>query len=876
MKSRWQIHIIVLLLFLVIATIQIFPLLGKFTTGIPYTHAPVPGTEVSEIGPADALQLYYKFWLFKDSIIGRTPLLSDNYKFSIEENHKQFSLQLFPLSLLFLLFSFGGGAFAYNMTIVATSVLAGFSAYLLAAYLTRKQAAGVIAGLVFMLIPFKYAQTLGGHPNGFLFFLVPLGLYFFERGYRESRISYGIYSGLCLLALGLTEFHIIYYSAIFYGLYVPFRFIFPSGKGALYRKRLNRMLRTVVPMIICLSIFGLYILVKQHTMIKKSVAGEGRSYKEILLYSPRIRDITDRFHENAEKYLYPGMLAAAMAVTAFLLSLLPSSRKGAKPNQKEQRSIAIFMAGTLAFSLILALGPNGDRRFFGIYKFLYKNLPFFNYPRVPGRIFILTITALATLVGFAVARVGDYLHRTISRRSTRLVISTILLIIVFAGISADYLIKQKIGIVLFNEDNQAYRIVRKNIGREKLLEIPIWPGEQSWSAIYLYYITLTRAHIINGYSPVVKKSYVENIYEPLVTLNTGEITEKQYRMLKNLHVKYIMLHEEGFPPRAGRYPALVTFENFNRSPYVRFVAQDQPVYLFELLDQPREVQKKRLSSIVGRWYDESQPRQETIGEIVKDERALGGKAVCAHEGDTVGFSVWSYPSGQYRALFRLRAEPDTAQELLAKLVIKQGRRVVAEKEIKAENFVITGDYSDFELEYEIDVAGIKEGMSFQVQYFGRRRLWLDYVYILFADQHDRQEIAFEAEQMFHIGKTVYDEKASDGKAVRVTLTDPSGNIVFGLSRRFPAGRYQVSYRIALEGEPGRQLCSAQAIRQIDRYILDSAPVKVESSTQEGEWKDVVLNFSIDRPQIIDFPVHFYKNGTVTVDRIEVRKTADEH
>jgi len=181
MKNSWRAHFSVILLFLAITLIQVSPLLYHITDAIPFTHMPKEGMEVGGLGPADALQVYYKFWLFKDSIVGETPLLSDNYKFSVGDVDRIFSLQLLPLSLLFFIFSFGGGAFAYNMTVIVTTILAGYCSYLLVRYITSSRAAGITAGLIFILIPYNYAQTVGGHPNGFLIFLLPLALYLFER-----------------------------------------------------------------------------------------------------------------------------------------------------------------------------------------------------------------------------------------------------------------------------------------------------------------------------------------------------------------------------------------------------------------------------------------------------------------------------------------------------------------------------------------------------------------------------------------------------------------------------------------------------------------------------------------------------------------------
>jgi hypothetical protein len=793
-------------------------------------------------------------------------------------------LQLLPLSVLFFIFSFGGDTFAYNMTILVTTTLAGYCAFALVLCLTRSRAAGVIGGIVFMLIPYRYAQTIGGHPNGFLFFLVPLSLYFFERSYRESRIVYGFLSGLCLLSLALIEFHVIYYGLMFYGLYIPFRFVFPVGRKADYRHRLIRMLRTGIPIAACLAVFAANVIVRHYTMVEKSIAGGGRGYREVLLYSPTARDLADRTNESGERNIYVGMLPALLAITALLAAMVPTRKKDDVSCQRELKPIMIFMGLVFLLCCLLALGPNGDR-YVRLYKFLYKNLPYFNYPRVPGRIFIFSALTMSVLAGYSVARVAGFLTDNLSRQSIRHSVSAVLFAVAFLGITFDYRLTPSMGVMRLPRDNEAYRIVERNTEEEKLLEVPIWPGDSSWSAIYLYYITLTRAHTINGYSPVVPQSYVDEIFKPLKSLNIGEINDEQYRMLKKLSVKYVMLHEEAFPPKISRYPALFTLQNLRHSPYLKFIAQDQPVYLFEVLDTKREnLEPREPSSIVGRHLDEKHLRR-TIGIIVDDEQAVGGKAVYADEETGSGFLAyrhrWSFPTGSYRVVFRLKYEsgkPILGERRLSPVLrVRQGDSLLSTKTIGYSAFETPAQYQDVVLEYRVQQVGKMEPIHFEVEYLDWGRLWFDYVYVLFADQEDTDEMAFEAEKMFHIGKTVKHDEASNGEAVFVTPDDPSGNIAFGLNRRLQPGRYQAMFRVGvgngLSKSSGPSF-EARVIAEGDDRILGSETASARPS-DDVVWHNVIVDFTIEKPEILDFPVYYHRNRTVAFDKVEVRRIKDE-
>ena len=60
------------------------------------------------------------------------------------------------------------------------------------------------------------------------------------------------------------------------------------------------------------------------------------------------------------------------------------------------------------------------------------------------------------------------------------------------------------------------------------LGLPLFPGDSHQSSLYEYYMTQSRVPMVNGYSPVVAKPYVEKVFWPLIELNVGEITREDY------------------------------------------------------------------------------------------------------------------------------------------------------------------------------------------------------------------------------------------------------------------------------------------------------------------------------------------------------------
>ena len=58
---------------------------------------------------------------------------------------------------------------------------------------------------------------------------------------------------------------------------------------------------------------------------------------------------------------------------------------------------------------------------------------------------------------------------------------------------------------------------------QKVLYLPLWPGDNVRSSPSLLYLTRTRVPALNGYSPLTPRVYVTEVFEPLQGLNLGEL-----------------------------------------------------------------------------------------------------------------------------------------------------------------------------------------------------------------------------------------------------------------------------------------------------------------------------------------------------------------
>jgi hypothetical protein len=840
MKHKISKKFLVFALFLTLSIINTYPLIKYFRTGMPYSHSPVKGYEVVPLIQGDYMQLYYVLWSFKDAIFGNTPLFSDPYQFSVGEDiHKQYSNQFFPMSLFFAIFSVFGNITAYNILVILSYILAGVSGYLLIKLYTDYVPSAILGGVIFSIFPYRVAQVLGGHPNGFLFFLIPLMIYFIEKSLNKNSPLYAIFAGFCILTMSLLESHFFYYSMLFLPFFLLFRILYSIDSdskrdninlkysllpfltgialsiiiifvrirdfnpledryvylalmfpfifvllsllyGIIVHRLFNLPLDTILkedsitylpfllfilyPLklihnvphlgealfflsflsmfilkgyniyknrtrfkkipylkeIIYNTIIPLFILILisigwsvfQRVLLSKSILSGGRRFEEVSDYSPNIIDLFRRESISVEKNIYLGYLV-------ILLAFIPVIFK------KFRNHNVIFFLGVFIISLILSFGPNLDP-YVPFYYILYKYLPGFNYQRVAGRIITFTVVSLTILAGHGL----KYLCSSERKVLKYLFIPIIILVIL------DFHPFKVRGITIPPRENKVYEFIKNNIREEeRVLEIPIWPGDSAWSSIYEYYVTLYKYRMINGYSAYITQRYYNEIFWGFYTLNLGEIRKEEYDILRKFKVRYIVMHEEAFPPKVSPFPFSLSLENMKNSPFVKFIKNDGPVYLFKVIDNPKTkgVRFKIRENYSFTW--EGEDSQTFIGKVVEDFKASNGKAMFGIAGKTDGFLIFgqyiTLPTGKYDAYFKLKIgamekynkDRDVA---LIEVTSNNGENKLSKKLIKVKDFESILKYKYFDLPFFIDYP---TPVEFRVYFKNWVDLWVDCIYV---------------------------------------------------------------------------------------------------------------------------------------------------
>ncbi|GAG01079.1 unnamed protein product, partial [marine sediment metagenome] len=258
---------------------------------------------------------------------------------------------------------------------------------------------------------------------------------------------------------------------------------------------------------------------------------------------------------------------------------------------------------------------------------------------------------------------------------------------------------------------------------------------------------------------------------PLYNLDFGEIREKQYELLKSLNVKYITLHEDAFPYKVSPYPCRFTFKNLRASKYLKLVASEYPVWLFEVVDTPVANSSDifQQTSTMGVVYEVERLPYKT-GSRVDDPQASEGTAAFGKanrdDKDYLFFGPYrTFPTGKYNVIFRLKAGDSTTHAEVAKIDIStgRGRTVLSERALRGTDFSAANRYQDFLIPVDLNEP---TRLEFRAYFCGNADLWADYVYICFRDQEDPAK-SYEAEELFPIGLVKSDPDASSGEALFV-------------------------------------------------------------------------------------------------------------
>ncbi|PYM64963.1 MAG: hypothetical protein DMD79_05525 [Candidatus Rokuibacteriota bacterium] len=591
-----------------------------------------------------------------------------------------------------------------------------------------------------------------------------------------------------------------------------------------------------------------FLLLLRRLLLTRSVSGSGRTLHEVLLFSPLPSDLLVRVNPSAGRAIYPGAVAVLLAGVA-LIALLR------RPPARAQR-VLLALGPLLALAVVLSLGPRLG--VLPLFEAAFALVPSWNFIRQPAKFQVLAGLALAVL-----AAVGTAALTGRGRGRARWLAIPLLL---GSAIAVEYHPGRPAGVSLVPAAGPVFAQVRA--GGPRALYVPFWPGDSSYSGIYLYATTLTRVPMLNGYSAWLDRSYLTDVYRPLEAVNLGVIGPDEYGALRRHGVRQVVLDRDAFPVKVSPFGPAFTRAGLRASPFLalaRAPGDESPLWVFRVRETPAEAPTGPLpTSAIGLHWEAESLAHDT-GEIAEDSTASNGRVVQATAGrDHPGFLLFGpyrlLPPGAYRATYRLRG---AGSRLALQVTTAGGRQVLGAAEIRLD---ADPAFRDVDVPFVVDRVAPVE---YRARWDGEGRAAVDTVHVVFATAPDPAPAFLVAELPHELAERA-DPDAADGLAAYADPTRAPHDVVWsGPTRRYPAGRYRLWIRLKITDPTTRSLawCGAQAASR--GPILGGRDLAGAEVPAPGQYVELAIPFALAAPTVLDFPCAYHGAVGIWFDRLRV-------
>ncbi len=481
------------------------------------------------------------------------------------------------------------------------------------------------------------------------------------------------------------------------------------------------------------------------------------------------------------RQLYPGVVVTALALAALA--------------RREGRALAVV---SLGFA-VLALGPNAPL-WLPFYPAAARLIPFFAVIRQPAKFFAVSAVALGLAAGIGTTVAGERFGRRWRAPLACVALGAVLM---------DFSSVMPFGVSRLPRENRAYAEVAQRARGSNLLELALWPGDSAYSSIYQYWATRTRVPTVNGYSPTAPRDYVERVARPLASMNLGELTEEQFRLLDDLDVRFVTVHRDTYPPQVFPYSYRFTLAAMRQNPNLEPVAEDDGVYLFERLRGPYRPWTNSAAWPIGVFY-EAESLKLGDGERLEDASASGGALVRGRSDAKLPIVYGPYrdfPAGRYEVRFRARGRGRV--EVTSDL----GERELAAAEIERD------EWTEQPMVIAIDRPTTLEFRAWEAP-AAENALDVDWVLVRKLTGPEERETGaqrFEAEDMPALYGLDYESVDASGNAYASIVEYPPGAVVRdGPYRVSGPGRVDVAVRyrrgplrLRVEAADGRRFAESE-------------------------------------------------------------------
>lgn len=876
-RPRWWYYLLLGVFFTLVGIVWCRPLHRYLFEGIPYEVEPAPGIEVVHVSPQDCLQLLYKYWLFSEFTAGRIPLFGNPYEFATP-GERGFTGQQVPVSLVFAALRPVSPVLAYNVIMLLS--FAGCGVFM--AMLARRSAgdgwAAALAGLVFCIMPFRLPQLMAGHPNGVSVLFLPLTLFLVDRGLNGSRGA-ALGAGAAYASIAITDMQLAYFGALLIAAFGMYRMAW-IGVQQRAREKVAGLFRMLFPRLLLMAagtLPGVAYLVYMKLVVLSASALHANGIQGVRL-GPAWKDLWD-ITIFGERRIYIGPYVAVFALTGLVLPFVLRRMQAAR----RLRADTLFWLVMVLGGLVLSLSLNPP--FVG----LVDRIPLARLSRTPARAVVITFTALAMLSAHGLALVREWLRRY--RRGNAMALLAAMLCM--GLVMHDFWLHGPRGINMIASPSPVYEQIAASTPDARVLAVPIWPGDSAMSSSLFHHIIRSRAHLINGYSPVASGHYRDTVFEPLSVVNAGQFGHAEWELARALGVTHVTFHPESFaaPRYVSIFPFRFTLERLRKSVALEWLSHHEPVDGFRLVTLPPDWSKDKSRAVVSP-VGYSVPGVHAgvhPGRSETSTNALAGVYQTGMGGTTNAVFAWKgrmIPPGDYVMAVRLAVTPQGAAASGTPVAwTLRAMRMAGDGDGDA---VATGAFETISgagfgwhrLPVTVDRAG---RIGFRIDASAPCDFRLDLCKLSFAATAGAA--GWEAEALFHAGRAVVADAASGGEAVQLGTQDPEHGVVRGPYRFLPPGDYvaEVRYR----GVTGDGAIGALARLQASGHLTPDSRQEtlLAELTVRGagaldprarEWKTARLPFRVPEPGVIlELRVDRATGASIEIDRFDLRRPDGE-
>lgn len=453
---------------------------------------------------------------------------------------------------------------AHNLVLLfglATSFVAAF-------YLLRRltgDTAGAAAGAgIYAFSPYIFSHT--AHIQLLLAGGIPLSLIALHRVIDGPTTVRGVVLGLALAAQALS----CAYYGIFAGLMVGYGTLFYAGARRLWSSRaywIAIAAAAAVSIGLVVPFFLPYLAIQEETGFARTLddarmyAATWRSY--LASAAPAHRWMLPLIGRWGGEVLFPGY--AALLLTCVGVFAAARNRSALKAGGHADRETLLFYGSFGALSFWATLGPTA-----GLYTLLYHTLPVFSFLRAPGRMGIVVMLCLALGAAFGVraliALAGERRRAAAGAALCAAVIAE-LAQVPFPWRPADPI-------------PRSYAVLAR-MPRGAVTEFPFYERRSDYH-IHTFYMLYSTAHwqpLVNGYSDHTPAEFRE-----LAVRLASFPSRDAFDAMRERRVRYITLNRR----RYGRDAAAEVEGRLREfEPYLRRLAEDEDLLLFEVVAWPR-------------------------------------------------------------------------------------------------------------------------------------------------------------------------------------------------------------------------------------------------------------------------------------------------